>query len=338
MRFLASNRRRRAVARVGATAGALAILATAGGAAGEPDLTYPNAPRYGQGFTTSYNTTTLTYAAKSKQWIRIPGVVLAANIFATNSHPGGVSSTCLKRFGEKCTPAPGADQRLFSDAMAFPVTTLPADPRDTQFDAFPDTTVRTVAFGSIPVEATLGLTLPTDKDGLPVGLHATTITDTFPGGVGNPPPEFSDPNKRWIRIHDTPVSGGVWVRVKSLLVDGVPVAVGSRCRTAQLATLDLLGKGYTAYEMDGTKVKPGAFNIGTGGTLNGTIDVPRFAGCGTGGEDLSPLVTSVASGAGFPVRVGTSDWSVACFGANPEVIDWSKCPPAPDLPIPTAAP
>lgn len=337
MRCLASKRRRggRGV-RAGAVAGALVLLAVAGGAAAEPDPTYPNAPKYGQGFAVAYDTATLSYAAPSKQWLRIPNLRLAASVFALTSHPGGVSSTCLQRYGAQCTPAPGAEDRIFTDALAYPVVSLPANPRDAHFDAFPDVTVRTVAFGSIPAEATLSLTLPLGPDGLPIGLHAVTVTDEYQNTTTPPPPGINPNNGGWTRSADTPASGGVWVSVKTLSVDGVPIDIGDHCRTAQLATLDLMGKGYTIAM--GDPEPAGTFSVSNGGTMHGTIDVPRFADCGAGGDDLSPLVSSVASGHDFPVEAETGTFSAHCWGAIPANIDWTQCPAAPDLPIPTAAP
>jgi hypothetical protein len=339
MRDLASKRRRRVWARRGASAGALALLAVAGSAAGEPDPTYPNVEKFGQGFRAAYDSTTLSYAAKSKQWIKLPDVVLASTVNTVNVVPGGAPPSCTQQFGDLCNAPADASNRVFADARVYPVAALPANPGGAHFDAFPDVTVKTVAFGSIPVDATLSLSLPTDAAGLPAGLHGTTTFDDYPAGAGNPPPEISDPAKSWTHFFDTPVAGGVWVRVKTLSVDGVPVDVGDHCRTAQPAKLNLIGKGYSVYDSDSVNPPPsGYFQVLQGGTLTGTIDVPRFTGCGTGREDLSPLVSSVASGDGYPVEAQTGRVFGACWNENPAIIDWRQCPPAPEVPIPKSAP
>jgi hypothetical protein len=229
--------------------------------------------------------------------------------------------------------------RIFTDARVYPVATLPADPRHAHFDAFPDVTVRTVAFGSIPVDATLSLRLPTDASGLPAGLHALTMIDSYAGGAGDPPPEVKHPSSEWLKFSDSTVTGGVWVQVTQLSVDGVVVDVGNHCRTVQPAKLDLSGKGYSVNQAGESEGAPpaGHFAATRGGALTGTIDVPRFSGCGSGQDDLSPLVSSVASGEDFAVQAQTGALG-SCWGASPAAIDWDQCPSPADLPIPRTAP
>lgn len=341
MTSLPARRHQRAWTRAAAGVGALALLAVGSSSMAEPDPTYPNAPQHGNGgFGPAYSSATLTYAKPSKQWLRLPDVVLAVSVDAFTTHPGAAPASCLQKYGPTlCEPAPGAETRLVSDALTYPVATLPANHRDARFDRFPDATVKTVAFGAVPVEATLSLTLPIDAEGLPIGLRGVTISDQYDPDTTPAPPEVPNPTQLWMDTADTTVTGSVWVRLKALSVDGIPVDLGDHCRTTEPAALDLIGKGFISNQYFGDVVPDGAFTVGFGGTLTGTIDVPHFVGCGTGGDDLSPLVSSMASGSGFSVKVVTSELDGAdCFGADPDTTNWSLCPAPPNLPIPTIAP
>jgi hypothetical protein len=73
------------------------------------------------------------------------------------------------------------------------------------------------------------------------------------------------------------------------------------------------------------------------------LNIPPFANCGTGGEDLSPLVTAMASGPNNPVRVTQSKLVPVgripledlrmCVGGNPQHGIPPLCPlPAPEIP------
>jgi hypothetical protein len=59
----------------------------------------------------------------------------------------------------------------------------------------------------------------------------------------------------------------ITLRIVSLSVAGVPVAVGNSCETAQPAVVTVSGQ-------------PPGFNILKGGSLTGTYTIPQFASCG----------------------------------------------------------
>ncbi|MFI1101732.1 DUF6801 domain-containing protein [Streptomyces melanogenes] len=94
------------------------------------------------------------------------------------------------------------------------------------------------------------------------------------------------------------------LRIHDVRVNGVPLDVGPRCRTGPFDT-----------------VLSGAYNFLTGGVLDGEIAIPPFAGCGSRGEDLSPLFTAALSGPGNAVRIRQGQLAGA-----------GSAPPVPELP------
>ncbi|WHM35589.1 DUF6801 domain-containing protein [Streptomyces sp. BPTC-684] len=96
-----------------------------------------------------------------------------------------------------------------------------------------------------------------------------------------------------------------YLRIHDVRVNGVPMDVGPRCRTAR--PFDT--------------VLSGAYNFLTGGILDGEIAIPPFAGCGSRGEDLSPLFTAAVSGPGNAVRIRQGQLAGA-----------GSAPPVPELP------
>ena len=185
------------------------------------------------------------------------------------------------------------------------------------FGHFPPVTVRTVAFGSIPAEVTMHVSQVRDKDDLPVPLVASAFALSW---VGVPNPEGRSGNQ----MLDAGVEGTLSVRLSDLVVDGVTVDLGSECKTAEPATLDgLRGKGgyWTAGvgatpqdELRAWRTTPYYGSI-LGGLLSGTIDIPAFTGCGVGGDDLSPLLTAMASGPGNRLSIRQSGIG-RCFPTN----------------------
>lgn len=179
------------------------------------------------------------------------------------------------------------------------------------FGHFPPTRIRTVAFGSIPAEVTMHISQLRDQENLPVPLVATTFASSYSGSPGE---------RAGNRNFDTKVTGEVSVRLSDLVVDGVPVDLGPDCKTGEPATLaGLRGQGFWREgvgaapedEVPDTQI-PGRwlttpyYTAPNGGLLSGAIDVPAFTNCGTGGEDLSPLLTAMASGPGNSLTIRQS--------------------------------
>ncbi|MYW64479.1 hypothetical protein GTY65_10415 [Streptomyces sp. SID8379] len=79
------------------------------------------------------------------------------------------------------------------------------------------------------------------------------------------------------------------IHIRSAKVNGTPLAVGSNCRTKEPFRVTLRG----SINDDGT----GSYtHVLFGGLLTGKVTIPAFTGCGTGGENLSPLFTASISG------------------------------------------
>jgi hypothetical protein len=256
----------------------------------------------------------------AKQWVRIPLSMMSASvIFNYYNHPSDQVP------GEKTTTeywydiktffvSPKGSKNPYGDSALVPV--------------------RTVAFGSIPVEATLQVSQQRDGSGDPVPLafqpHDYTIYR------GTPTVDVTKV------VEKAELQGKVIVKVKALTVDGVDVRLGSACQTADYATIRISSPRVTSdqepnyqgsfgrfedIEFDPTKQQYGV----QGGTLTGEIDIPRFSGCSTTtGDDISPLLTSAMSADGNPlwVRIGATNCQIYEFwdggGDDPDNPDYSK--------------
>lgn len=315
---------------------ALAMLAMSmclvGSAQAEPDDVYPNMPFRTGGGAVGSGTTANSLVVPSAQWVRLRTVVAAEVTSFTGA------TTLCQRFMpiEECAAPPGTvGQRVGFFVRAYPITYATPLEQST-FTEFPPVQVQTVAFGTIPVRATVKMRLPLDDEGLPIGLTALTVEDIWPPGSGPCPSAHC--GEQYKHTKDTPVTGAVDIQLASLEVDGVSVDVGESC-WARGGRLDLTGKGYTrpdnrnVYD-PGWDVPRGKYNAYKGGTLEGTLDVPAFKNCGAG-DDLSRLVSNVASGTSFPVKIFQDYASLVCFGLTPAVIKPDQCEQPADLPFPS---
>lgn len=204
--------------------------------------------------------------------------------------------------------------------------------------------VNLAAFGSIPATATITLRAP-EVNGHPEPFRILVWDVKQRGCEANIPlPEQ--------RVH-TLALGRAEITLSDLRVDGVPVDLGPRCRTVRPADLELWGADdYTpgggglleAYDgrHQGTLAPLSSPYYGqdNGRMVRGStgIEVPRFTGCGAK-EDLSPLVTAMASGPDNPVRVVQSPIFPHEGGLNLNELDTicvdspRACPiPGPDVP------
>lgn len=87
------------------------------------------------------------------------------------------------------------------------------------------------------------------------------------------------------------LSGRVTLRLANVEIDGVPVDVGPHCQTAKPFNLVLTGL-------------PPAYNVNLiQGVLTGTVTIPPFKGCASGGYDLDPVFTASVSGPGNLVKI-----------------------------------
>lgn len=180
--------------------------------------------------------------------------------------------------------------------------------------------VQLVAFGSIPVTATLRMSMVREGGrAKPWVVHVWN-----PTGFGPRDPESFC---RAAEYYHTLIEGQVNLRLENLRVDGRPVPLGASCRSSQPVDLDLWGeKGYNAlaggmlsqhedHPLGEGTVRPlrtpgypdtraSIYFEDEGRTLPPSkgIDVPPFTGCGVS-EDLDPLVNAMAAGPNNPLRV-----------------------------------
>jgi hypothetical protein len=154
---------------------------------------------------------------------------------------------------------------LFSKSPIWAVTHLGKHPR---YGLFPVAHSAVLGFGAIPITADLHLSqIVRHGQIVPIVLYSKNGTQ-FP----------------FVK-YPTHVRGLVNVRVSNVRVDQVPVHVGPNCRTVTAMKLRLTGTDPS-------------YNLFTGGLLEGTVTIPPFTGCGTGGDDLDPLLTGTISGPG----------------------------------------
>lgn len=208
-----------------------------------------------------------------------------------------------------------------------------------EYGVFPSFQVGMLAFGAIPVTATVHITQPlVDGVASPLTLRWwTTIGHLLPGQTVpgyeqyGPAPDFS-PNLTFF-APPASITGTVVVQLTDVTVDRQPIDVGPACQTR--ATMDLSEvPGYYAQNtptIPPVEHKPGEWlplsNI-TSYVTAGHIDLPAFTGCHNGGDNLDPLITAMVSGPNNPVQItqklGLQGW---CTVANP-VPTWCTKPPA----------
>jgi hypothetical protein len=217
----------------------------------------------------------------------------------------------------------------------------------------PPLITRTVAFGSVPVEASVEILQPRDSEGLPVPLSIKQMNGTYCDGESPFPtrldishlyPEVPGSNDRYL---PATVDGRVEVVIKSLAVDGVNLNLGKTCKTAEFGTLALSSREW--YPMDPENLQPGVapttanimttpyFAIAVGGVLNGTVNIPPFSGCLTNtGEDISALLTSAVSGEVNNITLRAEGLgNYYCLNAPAEDFGQGRqCESFPDLPLP----
>ena len=268
----------------------------------------------------------LSEVARARQWIRIPNQAAAAL--------GAVGVTHL--------PAGDPQQRTsITETVGRVFLSSPAGARHGYGIGRP-VTIHTVAFGAIPVRATLQLEQLRDAEGFPVPLISRDTKTGFDGEGARP-------------RFESEIAGKVRVRLVAMSVDGVDVGL-DHCVSPPI-NLELHANGYNQTDPlhDPNVHTPGndlfdpdsppTFKKGTieaanwmaslgeagsthGGMYPGNLDIPAFSDCATrSGEDLSPLLTAAVSGRGNRVSVGVSsielpeDPSTGCGTFLPPPLD-----------------
>lgn len=182
------------------------------------------------------------------------------------------------------------------------------------------TTVRALAFGSIPVTATLRLSQIIDGQLVPMQLDYWS--DSSAGAC--------DPEWRLKHPEDPAyVRGRLSLTVSDLRIDGQVVDIGDRCRTVEPLQINLwadrpgaegnwvLSSGGDLYQReDKARAEvPGGGFLHPGST---DLTIPEFTGCvSAAGEDVSRLLTTTISGAGNQIAARQSRIIIA-GGGNSE--------------------
>lgn len=194
--------------------------------------------------------------------------------------------------------------------------------------------VQMVAFGSIPATATLTMRLP--RVG---GKLKPLIVHQWGGYIATAMARSCDLTFQGDQYPaSTYVEGEVTLTLSNLRVDGVPVDVSSSCRTERPVQLALWNDGNYAPNTGGNLGAFDGLHPGSLGPLdspyyfhlNGKslpastgVTVPPFTGCVGNGDDISPLVTAMASGPNNPVRVTQS--RLYAHDEGIDVNDIGKC-------------
>lgn len=127
--------------------------------------------------------------------------------------------------------------------------------------ALPPARATFLAFGFMPVSATLQLTEVGTINIIGVGTTSALKTNTA-----------------WSLMS---------LRVSDVQVNGRPLAVGAHCQTVRPLLIKLTGLG----------TGPQPYTLQGGGPLTGKVTIPPFTGCGVT-EDLDPLFTGTVAGPG----------------------------------------
>ncbi|KRF19043.1 hypothetical protein ASG90_03955 [Nocardioides sp. Soil797] len=226
-----------------------------------------------------------------------------------------------------------------------PVTITPQG-KPIEVGALPAENVRLLAFGSVPATVTMSMKVVREGDEIP----ALTSLAWSPGSTQFPGCPSSNALARGL------LTGQVEITLSNLVVDGVPVELGQSCRTSRPVNLNVWGAyPYTVIQggamgaYDGMRDLTDALMGGSTGPLRSPyyeefegktlaaptgVDIPPFKDCGVGGDDLSPMVTAMASGPNNPVRINQA--ALMFTELDPDNLlkcDAIKCPlPGPETP------
>ncbi len=272
--------------------------------------------------------TGIAQVKRAKQGVRFPPIFIGAY-----NRPGGGADD------NQCVRFPPFKRKTNYHVTAF----FRSDPGAAEPWGYSSPfSTRTVAFGSIPVEATVQLRQPRDEENLPVGIEIRQELGDYCDGVGYSP----YPNLPGVPLNSryapASVEGSVEVVVLRLKVDGVDLDLTGSCRTREPGPLSMTSREH--FTANPENLQPGVtptpanilttpyLNIALGGLLFGTADIPPFAGCTTAsGEDVSPLLTATISGPGNPVTMRTNGLVRGCVDLPTD----QECEPLlPGLPFP----
>lgn len=220
-----------------------------------------------------------------------------SNVIVANDGVGGVSV-----IGKNAVHI-GTDQ-YFCELATFQLD-------DHGVQEFPPAQATFLAFGFMPVTATVNLTqlAPDTCTEVPVASGTATLKqcpvtevlyqDLGPNGTSHPP-------------YTVVSTAHVSLRLSDAKVNGVPLDVGPDCH----ADGPLYTPGNAADPGDDLLVLTGSQtqNIFFGSVLDGSATIPSFLGCGTGGDNLDPVFDGALAGGGNDLRMRVGD---LCFASTP---------------------
>jgi hypothetical protein len=307
----------------------------------------------------------VAHSERSKLVIRSPSV-LAGLLEFIGQYPNNYIQMPDPFYQPPCARPDGSNgqQDFFFQSWFFALHELhptkskpnpyPDPNRAAPYGLFPDTPVSMLAFGSIPVTATLHLQQPVDREGVVTPLRVYTWQP-----ISGVPPECDPSYLPTILIHSL-VVGSLNASLSNVEVDGQRVNVGTSCRSvtplkvslwglpAQEGQLDYtVGGGGLLGQYDGAHVgslkgirlpKLPALGASTGLTFpipkSTGITIPHFTGCGTGGDNLDPLINASVSGPDNPLKALQGPATASGLDlSNPVKCDL-HCPTAPPFPLP----
>ncbi|MFS3129371.1 hypothetical protein ACLM5J_13295 [Nocardioides sp. Bht2] len=225
-------------------------------------------------------------ARRAKQWVRVP--MQATSLYTTNRN---------------LAPPEESGHRIWENTNYLYLMAETGARHHYGLSA--PFTVRTTAFGTIPVSATLRLAQRRTSEDLPTPLIVQTLDEWYAGRVR--PPSWGEVHTRY---YDLNATDALFVEVEELTVDGVDLGLRAGCRTSTAAPVALHGEGFEVPdpEIDENNVlASGHFTAGKGGLITGTADIPAFANCRTeSDEDVSRLLTAAISGPGNSLTLHVS--------------------------------
>lgn len=293
-----------------AFAGVGILIAFAPGpvATATPDRIYPTQLAGWPGGTShSYGSTAQaarSYVGKAKQYSRLPISIGALQVRNT---PSTSDSTCT-------VDPPWMRHWNYKSRM----TAVSPEGSPYPTGIFPDATVRTVAFGAVPVEATVTMSQPRDADDLPVPVEIDAPASQYCAGEQYRP--FPNLDGSWtgqmFKNYGANGSGPLTIGIKRLSIDGVPITLSASCKTVKPATLHIESLPYTQDDpnipledhplLDTHNTTPYYNQFAAGGRLFGNVEIPPFTGCVTAsGDDLSALLSASISGTANEIEART---------------------------------
>lgn len=337
------HRRSRAVTRLAATGVALvSVLALQSSASADLEDTLAQDARLpGQGLPgyaqnpgtggpwLTPQAASLNYATAAKQWIKPPVFQAVAKNLQTQqfSDPrcSGVLGEGIQRRREYRAPVVFVNTDLGGDSAG-------------RFGRTQEFTVRTVAFGSVPVEVDIALEQARNDQGAAIPAMLSQLNSAYCPGEGPFPVPRPGAGPSSTSLTETTLAGTVAVRITGLRLDGVNIGPLETCATPD-AQLSLTAPDFFSWDPEptdeerptlATRLTTKYFNFSVGGLLTGTLDVPDFESCSTPeGDDLSPLLTAAVSGDDNPVTIRSEGLPPGEGLADDTAIDDPRIPACP---------